>query len=262
MADSSGRQNSPDRERGEPGRPANGPLPPLTQGAATGEDRAQFPATEPAMPQPADEAHWGRTQTARGWQPQGGHSPPPGPAGYPAASAASPAGSAQIRRFGPGVPAPAAGGDAVLSAGEIWQSAQPAGPYPRRAVRLRRRAWTAFSVLLIIASGVVIWLRLHHPPLGVTGVAITSQAKSGCAVDVTGQISTTGGAGTVSYQWVFTPQEAAPQPVSQSVASGQSSVYVTAAIEGQGHGTLAQRVTLQVLGPGHGSATAQVVLTC
>jgi hypothetical protein len=109
---------------------------------------------------------------------------------------------------------------------------------------------------------VVIYLRLHHGPFGVTGVAITGQVKNGCTEDVTGRVDTTGAAGIVSYQWVFQPQLTAPRPLSQSVAAGQSAVYVTAAVEGQGHGSFAQTVTLQVLGPGHGSASAHVVVSC
>jgi hypothetical protein len=106
------------------------------------------------------------------------------------------------------------------------------------------------------------FVRLHHGPFGVTGVAITGQVRKGCTEEVTGRIGTTGSAGTVSYQWVFDPGLSAPQPLSQAVAAGQSAVYVTAAVEGQGHGTLAQTVTLQVLGPAHERAVANVVLSC
>ena len=115
---------------------------------------------------------------------------------------------------------------------------------------------------LLVACGVVVFLRLHHAAFKVTGVAITSQAKDGCSVNITGRISTTSGAGTVSYQWVFTPQPAAPQPLSQSVAAGQSAVYVTVSVQGSGHGQAAQQVTLQVLGPGQGSASTHVNLSC
>ena len=83
-----------------------------------------------------------------------------------------------------------------------------------------------------------------------TGVEISQQIKSGCAVDVTGEITTNGAAGTISYQWVFRPQTEAPQPLSQSVTAGQHALDVTVAVEGQGHGSATQTVILDVLGPG------------
>jgi hypothetical protein len=158
------------------------------------------------------------------------------------------------------VPAPDHANQAVPTAAEVWRTGLP--NEPRRPRQLRRLAGLTLSVVLFVASGVVIFLRLHHPPFGVTGVAITTEVKSGCTEDVTGRVSTTGGAGTVSYQWVFTPQLATPRPLSQSVVAGQSAVYVTAAVAGQGHGSLTQTVTLQVLGPEPGSASAHVVLSC
>ncbi len=174
----------------------------------------------------------------------------------------------QVVRHGPGVPVSIPSAQTASSpqnaptAEQVWREGLPAGlPPPRR--RARQVAGTAISVALLAASGVVIFLRLYHGPFGVTGVAVTQQATAGCAVDVTGRIDTTGAAGTVSYQWVFQPQFAVPRPLSQSVAAGQNAVYVTAAVEGHGHGTLAQSVTLQVLGPGPGRAAhARVVINC
>jgi hypothetical protein len=166
----------------------------------------------------------------------------------------------QVIRHGPGVPAPWQAGQAVPTAEQVWRTALPNAP--RRPRRLRRLAGPALSVALLAASGVVIYLRLHHGPFGVTGVAITEQVKKGCTENVTGRVGTTGAAGTVSYQWVFEPRLAAPRPLSQSVAAGQSALYVTAAVEGQGHGSLTQTVILQVLSPGQVSASAQVVLSC
>jgi hypothetical protein len=79
---------------------------------------------------------------------------------------------------------------------------------------------------------------------------------------VTGQITTNGSAGTVSYQWLFRPDRQAPQPLSQSVVAGQHAVYVTVAVEGTGHGSASQTVTLQVLGPDPGSDSTAVVINC
>ena len=122
----------------------------------------------------------------------------------------------------------------------------------------------ALTVVLLAAAAVVLYLRLHHGPLQVTGVAITGQVTDGCAVDVTGRIATNGSAGTVSYQWLLRPQSGAPQPLSQSLVAGQHAVYVTVAVQGQGQGggTAVREVTLQVLGPGTGTASVRVVLSC
>ena len=75
-------------------------------------------------------------------------------------------------------------------------------------------------------------------------------------MEVTGRITTNGSAGTVSYQWLFRPDRQPPQPLSQSVVAGQDAVYVTVAVEGQGHGSASQAVTLQVLGPDPRTASA------
>lgn len=173
--------------------------------------------------------------------------------------------SQQIVRHGPGVPWPTQRAAPAAATGptaeEVWRHGLP-GTRQRRPRPLRRWAGQGLTVILLIASAVVIYLRLHHPPLGVTGVAIT-QVSNGCTVDVTGQISTTGGAGIISYEWTFQPQLIAPQPMSQTVTAGQSAVYVTAAIEGQEHGSLRQTVTLRVLGPGLGrDASARVLISC
>lgn len=177
-----------------------------------------------------------------------------------AAGGVSAASAGHVIRHGPGVPAGAAAVQAAPTAEQVWQSGPPAAaPRWRRA---RLVASSALSIALVVASGVVIFLRLHHGPFGVTGVSITGQVRNGCTVDVTGRISTTGAAGTVSYQWIFSSQQAAPQPASQSAAAGQPAVYVTAAIQGQGHGRVTQQVTLQVLGPGHGTASIPVTVSC
>lgn len=162
----------------------------------------------------------------------------------------------QIIRHGPGVPT--APGTGPPSADQVWRTGLPA----RRRHPVRRAVGPALTVVLLAASAAVLYLHLHHGPFGVTDVTITGQVRKGCTTDVTGLISTTGAAGTVSYQWVFQPQPAAPQLLSQSVAAGQSGVYVTAAIQGQGQGSIRQTVTLQVIEPGHASATAHMVVSC
>jgi hypothetical protein len=167
----------------------------------------------------------------------------------------------EIVRYGPGVPATPPAGQAELTAERAWRGGGPAGPSPRLA-RLRRLSGAALTVILLAVSGVLLFLRFHHAPFRVTGVAITQQTHNGCGTDVTGRITTNGSAGTVSYQWVFQPEQQPPRPLSQSAVAGQHAVYVTVTVEGQGHGTASRAVTLQVLGPEAKAVSQPVVVSC
>jgi hypothetical protein len=260
--------------RGRPPRPSftpsSGPEDTPTQrpGFSADGDQTTYPATEAAYPATeagrpglTDDAGWERTSTARGGPWPGGASAAPGQVPDSRELGAQGPGLSE-ERFGPGVPGSAsAAGDAAVPAEEVWRTGRLPGPPPQRG-RWRRRGAVSLTAVLLIACAAVVYLRLHHGPLKVTGVAIASQAQHGCTDDITGKISTSGGAGTVSYQWVLTPQSAAPQPLTQSVTAGQSAVYVTVSDQGLAHGQLAQQVTLQVLGPGQGKASTHVNITC
>jgi hypothetical protein len=165
-----------------------------------------------------------------------------------------------IVRYGPGVPAVPPAGRAELTAAHVWHDTRPAG-LSRRLVRLRQLSGLALTVILLAASGVLLYLRFHHTPFRVTGVALT-QAANGCGAVVTGQVTTNGAGGTVSYQWLFAPSSQLPQPLRQSVAAGQRTVEVTVDLQGQGEGSSSQRVTLQVLDPGQVTASATVTVRC
>jgi hypothetical protein len=165
------------------------------------------------------------------------------------------------RSYGPGVPATQSADQAGLTAERVWRSSRPPVP-PQRPHRLRRLFGSALTVILLAASGVVLYLRFHHAPFQVTGVAISQRTRSGCGVDVTGRITTNGSAGTVAYQWLFRPDRQSPQPLNQSVTAGQHAVYVTVAVEGSGHGSASRAVTLQVLGPDPRTASTAVVVSC
>lgn len=167
-----------------------------------------------------------------------------------------------IVRYGPGVPATPPPGQAELTAERAWHGTGPARPPSPGRERWRRLASTALTIALLAASAVVLFLRFHHPPFHVTEVAITHQARKGCVVDVTGRISTNGSAGTVSYQWLFRSGQQTPQPLNQSVAAAERAVYVTVTLEGSGHGSESQKVTLQVLGPDFRAASAVAVISC
>jgi hypothetical protein len=167
----------------------------------------------------------------------------------------------EVVRYGPGVPATQSADQAGLTAERVWRSSRPPVP-PQRPHRLRRLFGSALTVILLAASGVVLYLRFHHAPFHVTGVAISQRTRSGCGVDVTGRITTNGSAGTVAYQWLFRPDRQSPQPLNQSVTAGQHAVYVTVAVEGSGHGSASRAVTLQVIGPDPRTASTAVVVSC
>jgi hypothetical protein len=182
----------------------------------------------------------------------------------PDAAAPQPPAS-EVVRYGPGVPASQAAvsaSQAGVAAESVWRSGQRPGPPPGQS-RVRRRLGLLLTVILLVAAGVVVYLRFFdHPSLHVTGVTISPPISTGCTVNVTGRIDTNGGAGTVSYQWVFQPQTQPPHPLNQSLTAGQHAVDVTVSVEGQGHGTVTQLVTLDVLSPGTGTASTRTTISC
>jgi hypothetical protein len=227
------------------------------------EERSSWP--DPALPSGAGDSEatrtsWGQPPTYIPPPPQPPTyiPPPPQPPTYIPARSQAPS---DVVRYGPGVPVSVPASQAGPEAERVWRTGRPAEP-SRRPLRLRRLFGSALTVILLAASGVVLYLRFYHAPFRVTGVEISQQTKNGCVDDVTGRITTNGAAGTVSYQWVFRPGRQAPQPQSQSVVGGQHALYVTAAVEGQGQGSASQTATLQVLGPDRGTASTAVIVRC
>jgi hypothetical protein len=196
-----------------------------------------------------------------GGAPPGGSPAGGSPAGGAPAGGAPAQSASDVLRYGPGVPASQAG----VAAESVWRTGHRPGPPTRqgRLRRVRRVLGSALTVILLVVAGVVVWLRFFdHSALHVTGVSIPQQTKTGCGVNVTGEIVTNGSAGTVSYQWVFQPQTQAPQPLSQTVTAGQHDIFVTVAVQGQGHGSATQTVTLDVLGPDPKTAQTKVTISC
>jgi len=215
----------------------------------------------PASPQPTEGVPaYPLTENAPSHPPTEGV--PSLPRADDAPAQAAPAGRPQeLVRYGPGIPGPPSADQAGLPAEWVWRTGQP--PRPRMGSRRwRQLAGSALTVVLLAASGVVLYLRFHHAPFEVTGVVISQQTRTGCAVNVSGLITTNGSAGMVSYQWLALPGQQLPRPVNQSVPTGQQAVYTTVAVEGSGHGSASRTVMLQVLGPDPRSVSARVVIRC
>jgi hypothetical protein len=215
----------------------------------------------PASPPGAGDGEPTRTFVGRDVVARPAPAGPANPPSHPPTEAVPPRPPTEVVRYGPGVPATLSAGQAGQTAERVWRKGRPPAP-PRRPRRLRRLLGSALTVILLAASGVVLYLRFHHPPFQVTEVAISRRMRTTCGVDVTGQITTNGAPGIVSYQWLFQPSRQPPQQQSQTVANGQHAVYVTAADEGNGHGSASQTITLQVLGPDPKSASTAVVIRC
>jgi len=107
---------------------------------------------------------------------------------------------------------------------------------------------------------VVFYLRFRHAPLDVTRAAIVRSGGPSCRITVRGQISTNGGPGTVTYQWLF--PVGPPVTLHQSVSAGQTTVEVQLIVDGSGHGTAPQRIRLQVLRPERRTASKYVLVSC
>ena len=245
--------------------PASPPPPeslPPTEATIRAPTEAAFPSpTEAAFPPPTEAVQHRPTEAVQHPPTEAVQHPPTEAVRQAPTEAVQQAPPTNFVRYGPGVPVtpePRAG----LTAEDIWRTGLVRAPAPRRRPRLRQALGSAVTVLLLAAAAVILFLRFHHAPFAVTSAVITQQTRSGCTVDVTGKIATSGGAGTVSYQWVFRPDSRAPQPLTQSVIAGQKAVFVTVAVEGSGQGSATQSVTLQVLGPDQKSATTAVVIRC
>jgi hypothetical protein len=238
---------------------ASKPGPAVPTGAGDGKATQTFVSRDPVTePRPAGPANPPLGAPAEIMPP---HSRTEAMPSRPRTQVVPPRPPTEIMRYGPGVPVTAPAGEAGITAERVSRTGHPPTS-PRRPPRLRRLFGSALTVILLAASGVVLYQRLHHAPFHVTGVSISQQTRTRCGVDVTGRIATNGSAGTVSYQWLFQPGQQPPQPLTQSVTAGQQAVYVTVAVEGSGHGRTSQTVTLQVLGPDPGHASTAAVVRC
>jgi len=149
--------------------PTQGPMP-APDGAASPTHPATeasapptHAATELSPPQPTGTLPPDRTSTVPGRPRPNGPIPPAGQHGsrdQRTPETERPGGATGLHRYGPGVPAAGLGDRPFPTAEEVWRTGLPPGQSSRRG-RWRRRAGTALTVVLLIAAGVVVYLRLH-----------------------------------------------------------------------------------------------------
>ncbi|WP_214412179.1 hypothetical protein [Sphaerisporangium fuscum] len=181
---------------------------------------------------------------------------------YAAAAGAWPAGGAPNGgpgtspsgevRFGPGVPVDTTAAQ-IWRAGREQQLTVPAkdrlGRGPARRRRRRGGLWTGVLFLLILAVALAAWRLQRGAPLSVTAVDVKAPKVKGCdtTVNVIGVITTNGGAGEVSYEWL--PSGEQPVKHTEPIASGESSHQVSLKWEVHGKGTRKLTARLRVLSP-------------
>jgi hypothetical protein len=223
------------------------------------------PPTKAPRPWPPTEGaqHEPPTKAPRPWPPTEAARPPTEAArGGPPTEAAQHGPSAEIVSYGPGVPAPMSGSQARQRAEHIWRGGRPPAQ-ARRRPSLPRLLSSALTVILLAASGVVLYLRFHHSqPLHVIGLTITRRTPVACGVHLTGRIATNGAAGTVVYQWRVRPRRRQPRVRTRAFSAGQHSLPVPLAVSAKGHGTASKLVTLQVLAPDPRKVSVRVTVSC
>jgi hypothetical protein len=163
---------------------------------------------------------------------------------------------AGIRRFGPGVPPPAA----PAWAEEAWREGA-AAPARRRRARIVNVVITL--VVVAIAAAVGLWLR-QLPPLQVVGVDVRTDPRGPACdgtAEITGIITTNGGSGDLEYRWVRSdgPQPDDPPPLR---VSGQPTVRVTLRWPFAGPQDAEHTARLEVLRPQQAAAEQRFVHRC
>jgi hypothetical protein len=262
------------------GEEPSGPGPGEPADAAANEATRPFQGRDPVSPPPQPPTHavspeppadavspHPPTQAVSPQPPAQAVSPqPPTQAvpSHPPTQAVSPDPQSEVQRYGPGVPITMSARQAGLTAEQVWRTGlPPTPPVPaRRRGRVRQLLGSMLTVILLAASAVLLFLRFHHAPFQVTGAVISQKTPTACGFNVTGRISTNGAPGTVFYEWLYQPGSQPPQPLNQSVVAGQHAVYVTVAVQGRGHGSASQTVTLQVLGPDRRTASVPITINC
>jgi hypothetical protein len=159
-------------------------------------------------------------------------------------------------RFGPGIPAGPAPGQA-------WPKT-PAAPAGRRTKR--RRTAGATLITLAIALAVAGWfLWQSGGPLSVARVSVAPAAPLGqscdLTVDVVGTIHTDGRGGVVTYQWLRNDGDTSAV-LHETIAPGTKDAQVHLHWSFSGRGSFPASVTLSVISPDPTTASTDFLYAC
>lgn len=173
--------------------------------------------------------------------------------------------------FGPGVPiAPPPDRATAIWRGAVDDGEGVAGTAAATTVRTPRsggQRWILPLTVLILVVAVVLYFLFGRstPALTITNARVhPSSAEVTCSGQetLTGVITTDGGAGTISYQWVRSDGTKSAV-LRQDVSSGQKLVDVTLVWNFEGIGSMHATAVLDILGPGTArSASASFDYSC
>ncbi len=204
---------------------------------------------------------------------------PPAPAASPAPAPAPPGATVELRaapalpageevpadedglrRFGPGVPSPAADVPPLVAA--LWRGGDRPAPAGERARRDGSR-WLLPVLVLLAVLIFLIW-QWWPNPVALTGASVrTDPAGPACdgTATVIGTLDTDGGAGIVTYRWRRSDGTLSAD-LTQSVPRGSRHTDVVLRWTFEGKGTMAATATLEVLSPAPRTAAASFTYTC
>ena len=167
-------------------------------------------------------------------------------------------------RFGPGVPVQAAPAPDLATA--VWRGeVQPVETAQQAAAR-RSRRWILPLTVLILVIAVLIYFLWGRGTNAVTVDSVVVKASTpavtcGQTERLNALITTNGGAGTLTYQWVRSDGTTS-EILTQNMNRGEGQTSVALLWNFDGYGTLDAKATLHIISPGDASGSTTFTYTC
>lgn len=167
-------------------------------------------------------------------------------------------------RFGPGVPVQAAPAPNLATA--IWRGEVQPVETARQPAERRSRRWILPLTVLILVVAVLIyffWGRTYNT-VAVDSVVVkasTPTVTCGQTERLNALITTNGGAGTLTYQWVRSDGTDSGV-LTQNMNKGEKQTSVALLWNFDGYGALDAKATLNILSPGSASGSTTFTYSC